>query len=49
MHRSLEDLSILFRAFLTYISQFQSYGGAKKIGARSGFLTASATRTEENL
>jgi len=39
--RSLEDLTILFRAFLAYIFPFQSSGGAKTIGARNTFLTAS--------
>ena len=31
IHRSLEDQTILFGAFLAYISPFQSYGGAKKM------------------
>jgi len=39
IHRSLEDRTILFGAFLAYISPFQRYGGAKKIGARNTLLT----------
>jgi len=31
INKSLEDLTILFRAFLTYIFPFQSYGGSKKM------------------
>jgi len=31
IHRSLEDRTILFGAFLAYVSPFQSYGGAKKL------------------
>jgi len=38
IHRSLEDRTILFRAFLTYVSPFRSNGGAK-VGARNTLLT----------
>ena len=31
IHRCLQDLTILFRTFLTYNSPFQSYGDAKKL------------------
>jgi len=39
--RRLEDITISFRAFLTYLSAFQSYRGFKKIGAVDTSLTAS--------
>jgi len=29
--RSFKDLEILFRAYLSYLSPFQSYGGLKKL------------------
>jgi len=43
IERSLEDLTISFRAFLTYLSPFQRYGGLRKLKRFNTFLTASTS------